>query len=173
MFGVSPPVLCQLSLHSKVHNHAASRASPLTAQGSGLFTHLVSVQKHAAFHPPATSPSRLPPLSLPSNDYQTAAVALKLSRGSKHPERSLSKDVSHRTLSECSPFYLLGYISTYMYRQDSQFIAFGDEGEVVVGGGRLKEREAKERRKGDTKEGEKRSSEEKRTKGGGELCRWR
>ena len=38
----------------------------------------------------------------------------------------LSKDVSHGTLSEKrSPLYLLGYISTYTYRQPSQFTASG------------------------------------------------
>lgn len=52
----------------------------------------------------------------------------KLSWRSKHAEKMprLSKDVSHGTLSEKrSPLYLLGYISTYMYRQPSQFIASG------------------------------------------------
>ena len=52
----------------------------------------------------------------------------KLSWRSKHAEKMprLSKDVSHGTLSEKrSPLYLLGYISTYTYRQPSQFTASG------------------------------------------------
>lgn len=98
-----------------------------------------------------------PPASLATKSTSTVR---KCPKESMDADRCLSKDVWHRTLSECFPLYLLGYISVYMYWQASRFVALGD-GQWW--------RETKKAYVWDTKE----SGGEKRTKGREEVRRWR
>ena len=76
--------------------------------------------------------------------------------------RRLSKDVSHRRLSECSPLYLLGYVKC-LYALATFTIHSLGRRRVMEGGGKI-EREGKEVLKENTKDREMERGERERKK---------